>query len=235
MYPEPSSARNSPLQGVLLTNADLDHTLGLLSLREGENVRIHASRSVWEYLSVTLAFNSILEAFCGVTWFEPPLREWASLVLKSGQPSGLSYRAIPMRSSPPMLSSAGSSIDVETHAFLVKDERTGRVLLAAPDVFEINRELEDALAQADAVLFDGTFWSEHELGQVKASARVASAMGHLPIHGGSLERLACSPARIRIYLHINNTNLILFPGSAERKAVEAAGITVGYDGLEFDL
>jgi pyrroloquinoline quinone biosynthesis protein B len=36
-------------------------------------------------------------------------------------------------------------------------------------------------------------------------------------------------------IHINNTNPILMGGSPERRAVEAAGLIVGWDGLEFEL
>ena len=100
---------------------------------------------------------------------------------------------------------------------------TDGTLLVAPDVFEITQNLENALRTADAILFDGTFWSEDELGGVKTSARKASAMGHLPIKNGSLDMLAQSSARHRIYLHINNTNPVLLPGSAERQAVENSG------------
>jgi pyrroloquinoline quinone biosynthesis protein B len=120
-------------------------------------------------------------------------------------------------------------------AFLFRDEQTGGTLLIAPDVFEITKNLKDALQSADAVLFDGTFWSEDELGVVKPSARKASAMGHLPIKNGSLDILSRSSARHRIYLHINNTNPILFPDSAERQAVESAGIMIGCDGMEFEI
>jgi len=235
LHPDLASARNHPVEAILLTNADLDHTLGLLFLREGDPLHLHASKAVREYLSQDLAFTSILTAFCGVVWHEPPVNQWVSLSLRNGQPSGLAYQAIPLRSSPPVFSSIGASTEEQTMAFLIKDERTGGVLLMAPDVFEITQNLEDALRSVDAVLFDGTFWSEDELGVVKASARKASAMGHLPIKNGSLNILSQSPARHRIFLHINNTNPILFPGSAERQAVEDAGIMIGCDGMEFEV
>jgi pyrroloquinoline quinone biosynthesis protein B len=118
---------------------------------------------------------------------------------------------------------------------VIKAERSGGTLLVAPDVFEMTPSLEDALQSVDAVLFDGTFWSENELGLLKTSARKSSDMGHLPIKNGSLEILSRSPARHRIYLHINNTNPILFPGSAERQAVEDAGLTIGCDGMEIEV
>jgi pyrroloquinoline quinone biosynthesis protein B len=170
-----------------------------------------------------------------VAWHEPPVDQWASLPAVDGKPSGLAYRAISMKSPPPIFTSKNAPTEEQTMAFLFKDERTGGTMLVAPDVFEITRNLEEALQNVDAVLFDGTFWSEDELKVVKSSARKASAMGHLPIKNGSLDILSRSPARHRVYLHINNTNPILWPGSSERKVVESAGIMIGYDGMEFEL
>lgn len=235
LHPASGPARNSPLEAVLLTNADLDHTLGLLLLREGEPLHLHASKAVRESLTRDLAFDSLLSAFCGVVWHEPPVDRWAPLSCADGKPSGLACRAISLRSPPPVFSASGVSAEEQTVAFLFKDERTGAALLVAPDVFEITQNLEEALRSVDAVLFDGTFWSEDELGAVKSSARKASAMGHLPIKNGSLQILSRSPARHRIYLHINNTNPMLFPDSAERRAVEGAGIVIGRDGMEFEI
>jgi pyrroloquinoline quinone biosynthesis protein B len=235
LQPASFPIRNHPLEAVLLTNADLDHTLGLLFLREGELLHLHGAETVRDYLSRHLAFTSILESFCGVVWHDPPMRRWAPLLLASGEPSGLAYQAVPLRSPPPVFSVTDTSEKEQATAFLFKDEQTGGTLLIAPDVFEINQDLNHALQSADAVLFDGTFWSEDELGTVKASARKASAMGHLPIKDGSLDILCQIPARRRIYLHINNTNPILFPGSAERREVEGRGIVIGCDGMEFDL
>jgi pyrroloquinoline quinone biosynthesis protein B len=235
LHPAPVSARNSPLEGVLLTNADLDHTAGLLLLREGEPLHLHAAPPVRDYLAHVLAFTPLLNAFCGLVWHDLPVNRWAPLLLRDGSPSGLSYRAVPLRSPPPVFGSAGDSSEAQTMAFLFRDEQTGGVLLVAPDVFEVTTELAGAIRTSDAVLFDGTFWSEDELGGVKSAARKSSAMGHLPIGNGSLDILSRSTARHRIYLHINNTNPILMPDSPERKAVEDAGIVIGRDGLEFEL
>jgi pyrroloquinoline quinone biosynthesis protein B len=235
LHPATSSTRNHPLEGILLTNADLDHTAGLLCLREGDPLHLHAAPAVRTDLATAPAFTPLLTAFCGVIWPELPLEGWAALRLKNGQPSGLAYQAIPLPSPPSVFHSAADSCAAQTMAFLVRDEQSGGVLLLAPDVFEINESLHAALQLADAVLFDGTFWSEHELGAVKDSARPASAMGHLPIHEGSLPILSQISARPRIYVHINNTNPILDPRSAEREAVEKAGLIVGRDGFEFEL
>jgi len=231
LHPAGEKVRRNPFEAVLLTNADLDHTLGLLLMREGEPLHLHAARSVRAMLSETLGFEKILATFCGIVWHELA-ENWTPLSLRNGAPSGLVYRALPLRSAPSAFSETGA--EEQTMAFLFKDEQTGGVLLLAPDVFEISAELEIAMQSADAILFDGTFWSEDELGGVKPSARAASRMGHLPVCE-SLAVVSQSPARHRIYMHINNTNPLLQPAGAERAAVEKCGIAIGTDGLEFEL
>ena len=88
-------------------------------------------------------------------------------------------------------------------------------------------------AQADILLFDGTFYRDDELVALGIGSRTAREMDHVPIAGpgGSLEHIARLPCRHRVYTHINNTNPILLERSPERAAVERAGITVGFDGL----
>jgi pyrroloquinoline quinone biosynthesis protein B len=108
-------------------------------------------------------------------------------------------------------------------------------LLVAPDAGALTPQLLEALAGSDAVLFDGTFWSGEELSAVRPDAPTAEEMGHVTIKDCSLDLLRKLPARHKIYIHINNTNPVLSPDSAERAAVEAAGIVVGADGLEFEL
>jgi pyrroloquinoline quinone biosynthesis protein B len=95
--------------------------------------------------------------------------------------------------------------------------------------------LSEASVDSDVILFDGTFWSDHELAAVRPGARSSREMNHLPIRGGSLDFLRQSPARRKIYTHINNTNPILMPISPERAKLKQAGIEVARDGLEIVL
>ena len=147
------------------------------------------------------------------------------------------YRAIELDGKPPRFAqnaepglSGGQSV-----AYQFFDPRTNGRLLVAPDVAAVNQQLLEALKSSDVVLFDGTFWSADEMMRVKAKAPTASEMGHLTIRDGSLEMLAGLAAKHKVYIHINNTNPILSPESPERVAVQAAGITVGRDGLEYEL
>jgi pyrroloquinoline quinone biosynthesis protein B len=235
LRPQRGFARHSPVNTVLLTNADLDHTLGLLLLREGGPLWVYATGTVRETLEHGLRMSAILNAFNRVSWTEPS-SDFTLLDQEAGAAAGLYGRAIPLPGEAPVYgrdqhgTSAGHSV-----AYQILDRQTGARLLIAPDVAEISAPLAQALDESEAVLFDGTFWSETELLQVKPGARTARGMGHLPIGEGSLEALRRLPARLKIYLHINNTNPILDPGSWQRREVERAGIQVGEDGLEFAL
>jgi coenzyme PQQ biosynthesis protein B len=120
-------------------------------------------------------------------------------------------------------------------AFQLRDATSGATALFAPSVGELTGKLRDAVNASGVVVFDGTFWSDGELGVVRSRARTAREMNHLPISNGSLELLRQSPARRKFYTHINNTNPILMPGSRERAQVEQAGIEIARDGLEIVL
>jgi pyrroloquinoline quinone biosynthesis protein B len=211
LQPHRNASRNTPIAGVLLTNADIDHALGLLLLRQREKPLVvyatDETRAALAWLDRTLT------RFCGIDWrkISPDFQRLNT---------SIAFRSIEL-----------------THsvAFQFLDEASGRLALVAPAVGELARELSEASANSDVILFDGTFWSDHELAAIRAGARSSREMNHLPISNASLELLRQSPARRKIYTHINNTNPILMPGSSERAELEQAGIEVARDGLEIVL
>lgn len=211
LQPRNDSLRNTPVAGVFLTNADIDHALGLLLMREQETpIVVYAAdetRIALEWL------NGVLARFCGI--------EWRS-ISSNFQPldGAVGFRAIELPHSV---------------AFQFRSDASGATALFAPTVGELTGQLCDAVQTSDAVFFDGTFWSDDELATVRPGARSAKEMNHLPIKDGSLDLLRQSPARRKIYTHINNTNPILMPGSSERATVETAGIEIAHDGLEIVL
>jgi pyrroloquinoline quinone biosynthesis protein B len=235
LRPRPESARNSPIAGVLLTNADLDHVLGLFLLREAGRLRIFSPQSVLEVLASDLRLTEILRPSCKIECYEPPYDGFAPLPSDDGAVGDLRVRAIPLSAQPPPYSSMEIPTGPQSVAYEITDERTKGRLVVAPDVAEVRPELRRAMEAADAVLFDGTFWSELEFQGVTGRKRTAADMGHLPIETGSLDVLRALKARHKIYFHINNTNPILALGSKERAAVEKAGVMIGEDGFEFEL
>jgi pyrroloquinoline quinone biosynthesis protein B len=214
LHPDSQAAaglRNTPIAGVLLTNPDIDHALGLLLLRQQERpLVVYAANETRAALGW---IDSVLARFCGI--------EWRKITADFQSLSGsIGFRAIELPRSA---------------AFQFRDDTSGATVLFAPSVDELTDELRDAVHASDVVLFDGTFWSDDELAAVRPGARSAREMNHLPISDGSLDFLRQSPARRKIYTHINNTNPILMPGSRERAHVEHAGIEIVRDGLEIIL
>lgn len=225
-------ARRSPLASVYLTNADLDHCLGLFQLREGPPISITAPRAARQALSSGLNLDRVLGSFSGLQW-QPFPEDWTRV-------EGLETRGIPLRhTAPPRYNaSASASSDAGSHStgYLFRDPASGKIAAILPDVALLDALLLETLRSADLVLFDGTFWTNDEMPRLGFTTRDAAAMGHVPISGpdGSLAKLAALPARC-IYLHINNTNPLLLPASPERQAVIDAGLEIAEDGMTFDL
>jgi pyrroloquinoline quinone biosynthesis protein B len=216
--PHVEGVRAPPIAGVLLTDAEIDHTAGLLLLREsGAPVRVFGDAGVQRALRETVL--QMLERFCGVEW----------QALESG-------RARPLE---------GSSLVVEPfHAggdqasgFVFRDHAGGGVVTYVPGLARLDDDVLSRFAASDLVLVDGTFWRDDELARLGISARSAHDMGHVPLSGpgGTLEALAGLEGPRKALVHINNTNPILLEDSPERREVLRAGVEVAYDGLEVEL
>jgi pyrroloquinoline quinone biosynthesis protein B len=231
--PESAELRGSPISEILLTNADLDHVLGIFSLREGKKLHIHALEAVRQTLDTCLNLTPVMNAFCGVAWHEPSYADFVPLMREGGKESALAFRAIQLPGKPPLFDVPAHANGVHSVAYQIRDRSTGGCLLVAPDVSAFSEPLIRAMRESDAVILDGTFWSEDELLQLKPGSKTATNMGHVTIKDASLSLLQSLKAKYKIYLHINNTNPVLSPNSPERASVEAAGVLVGYDGLEF--
>ena len=212
LQPDQDSPRNSPIAAAFLTNADLDHAMGLLLLRQRETaLDVFATEQTRTALSW---LDALLDRFCRLTWKTFESQGFVSLG------NGIAFRAIEL---------------TRSIALQLQDETSKATALVAPSVGELTDELRDAVNSSNVVFFDGTFWSDNELHGVRASARTAREMNHLPINEVTLELLQQAAATRKIYTHINNTNPILMPGSKERKQVEEAGIEIACDGLEVTL
>jgi pyrroloquinoline quinone biosynthesis protein B len=235
---QPRAPRDSPICGVLLTNGDLDHCLGLFSLREGQPLQIHATASVIAGLRDHNVLCRTFERFPGhVTWRPLEVDSRVPLLDLDGRATGLSLEAIPAPGKLPIhLEGTASATAEDNVALSIRDELRGRTLVYAPGVAAPTDTLERALREADCVLFDGTFWSSDELPRLGLGERTAQDMAHWPVGGadGSLGFVASLPAPLKLYTHVNNTNPLLLPDSTEREAVARAGVGIAADGLEFE-
>jgi len=234
LHPRAKTLRGTSIEAVLLTNADLDHTLGLLLMREGGKIRVHATPQIRNALTQGISLAPALESFGGIAWSKPP-RKLSPLLRRDGLKSGLQYQAVDVVGKPPRFMKGQQSKGLgHSVGYRILDEKSGGRLLFLPDVAVLDELTIDVLSDCDVLLFDGTFWSENEMQEIGVGNLSAKQMGHVPISGpqGSLKQLARLRVARKIYTHINNTNPIVRKGSPERAAVLAAGVEVGRDGME---
>ena len=234
LQPTRFETRGTPIHAVLLTNADLDHSLGVLSLRENGTLSVYASAETRTDLEQGVVRFSVLSQFCAVKWFTASPAE-ESLLYADGAASPLSYEAFKVPSKPPKFSTRTQ--DGGVIGYRIRDRQTGGCLIYVPDILQLTDQLPVLLNDCDLLLFDGTFWSENEMREQNINQVTAREMGHLPIEGsgGSLRGLAAVTRPEKVYIHINNTNPILLQSSAERRQIDAEGWTVGEDGMEFEI
>lgn len=227
--------RHVPVEGIVATDAELDHTLGLALLREARELQLYATEAVLAVLAQDSRLLPVTEAFARVALVRLPLEEAVPLRYRDGTDSGLTVTAFPVAGDPPRF--ARRALPGHTVGLWLTDRATGGRLAFVPGCGALDTALLARLGGASLVCIDGTFWADDEMIQLGLSERTARQMDHLPIAGpgGSLETLARLAGVPRVYTHINNSNPILLEDSPERRQVDAAGILVGQDGMRFDL
>ena len=229
----PRAARQTPIAAIALTNGDLDHVVGLLSLRESQPLRILATARVRAGL---VERNALLRTLARtpdqVTWTDLELGR--ELVLAD---VGIAVTAVPVAGKLPIhLVGLVEPSPEDNVALRVRDLATGHMLVIATAVGAFDG-IDALVAGADAILFDGTFWSDDELVALGLGRARASDMAHVPVGGptGSLARFGSFASRANarhVYTHVNNTNPMLRADSPERAEVERAGWEIAFDGME---
>ena len=209
LAPEPGT-RASPLRGVLLTSAELDHTLGLLTLREADRLTVYATAPVWS----ALPWRTILDPYTRLEWV--PVRPDEPIDLAGG----LIATAIAAGTKQPRYVSEPAH--AMTVAYRFTDPRNGGTLVYAPGLARWTDEFERGISGADVVLLDGTFATPAELNH-----GADRPMGHLSIQD-SLPHLGANPGPRYLYTHLNNTNPHGWPNRDESELVE--GVRVARDG-----
>lgn len=234
-HAEVTGVRHVPVEGVVLTDAELDHTLGVTLLREGRLLQIIATPAVLRTIAEDTRILPVTQAFADVQTVEIALGEATSLDYRDGTPSGLAVEMKAVRGDPPRFASKEEI--GHTVAAFITDARSGKACAFVPGCGGLGPKLVSRLDEAELLLFDGTFWTDDELIRLGISDRPASSMGHVAVSGaeGSLAVLSQLGCRQKVYTHINNTNPMLDESSLEHAAVVGAGMVVGMDGMRFEL
>lgn len=228
--------RDTGIAAVLLMDAQIDHTTGLLMLREHrQKLPLWCHPLVREDLSTGNPLFKVLEHYCGI--------DWQSLPLQSGFHipglQGLQFEALPLISNaPPYSPHRDKPQPGDNVGLTVRDEHSGKRLFYAPGLGQMEPHVWQAMQAADCVMVDGTLWTDDEMITLGASKKTSRAMGHMPQSGpdGMIAWLDQLPKTTRkILIHINNTNPILDESGPQRQTLSAHGIEVAMDGMEITL
>ncbi|WP_159980786.1 pyrroloquinoline quinone biosynthesis protein PqqB [Roseobacter cerasinus] len=224
----PTGLRQLPLRSVLVTNGDIDHVAGLLTLREMQPFTLFATAGIHQVLAENPIFDALNSAVVS--------RETIALNQPFELAPGLTATLFPVPGKVPLYLEAG---DVQTD--LIGDQTVGVHLQTEdssafyiPGCALLNDDLRSRLDGADLLFFDGTLWQDDEMVQAGLGQKTGQRMGHMSMSGPEGSIAAFEDMRIgkKVFVHMNNTNPVLRPDSVEKAQAEAAGWIIGQDGME---
>ncbi len=237
-----AAPRDSPIAAVMLTGADVDQVAGLLHLREFHSFRIYGTAFVEALLhEENSIFGALHQTHPQAEWKLISAGKTADVQAPDGSALGLKITALRIAANGPSYArqkfSAEGDETTEAVLGIYVEAPNGAKIFCAPALPRIEDSWVADWNSCNAILIDGTFWSDDELVRTRGGGKFARGMGHLPISGpgGTLERLAKITRPRKIYYHINNTNPILDEDSPEHRAVSEAGWEIAYDGMVVDL
>ncbi|MBD3829421.1 MAG: pyrroloquinoline quinone biosynthesis protein PqqB [Arcobacter sp.] len=233
----PQQRRETKIKAIIFIDAQIDHTTGLLMLREGCPHQVYCTKEVHEELNTSFPLFKMLQhwdgggviyneiAFNKQPFFIPvmPNCEFYAVPLISNAPPYSKYRDRPR---------VGDNIGV-----VVLNKKTGKRLFYLPGLGVLEKHIIEEMSQADILLVDGTVWTNDEMIKNGFSSKLGTDMGHLPLRdkGGLIDLLDTLEKPRKILIHINNTNPILDEKNPEYKELISHGIEVSYDGMSIEI
>ena len=240
MHPK-KNLRHSPISGVILTNGDVDHVAGLLTLRERQKLSLYAHKRVHSVLKENSIFNVLNPDY--VDRREMKMNKRFELTNKDNEGSGIEVEAFEVPGKIALWledESKGENFGTQegdTIGLKISSKADGKFFFYIPACAKMTDDLALRIKGSEMILFDGTLWKNDEMAASKVGEKTGQRMGHMNNSGenGSMYALKDLNIKNKIYIHINTTNPILLPNSGERKIVEENGWKVSYDGMEINL
>lgn len=228
--------RDTGITAIVITDAQIDHVTGLLTLREHDKPwDIYCTSAVKDDLTTGFPVFNILSHFRGINHHEIKTDE-STFTIPTAE--GIEFTAVPLLSNaPPYSPHRDNTVPGDNVGMNIKDTRTGKSLFYAPGLGVAEPHVLEYMRNADCILVDGTVWTDDEMSQKGISDKRASEMGHLDqsSEGGIMSLLNAMEKPRKILIHINNTNPILNEDSPQRATLNAAGIELAFDGMDIEL
>jgi pyrroloquinoline quinone biosynthesis protein B len=228
--------RDTAITAIVITDAQIDHVTGLLTLREHNKPwDIYCTEAVHGDLTTGFPVFNILGHFRGINHHEIATDESVFTIPTA---EGIEFTAVPLSSeAPPYSPHRGNTVPGDNIGMNIKDTRTGKTLFYAPGLGVAEPHVLEYMANADVVFVDGTVWTDDEMSLKGVSDKRAQEMGHLDqsSEGGIMDILTSMDKPQKFLIHINNTNPILNENSPQRKTLDEAGIRLCYDGMDLEL
>ena len=227
--------RDTGIKAILLIDSQIDHTTGMLMLREGKPLEVYCTDMVKQDLTTGFPLFTMLKDYCTVNHHDIPV-DGSSFTIPAIEDLRFYTQALKSKA-PPYSPHRYDPHEGDNIGVIIEQISTGKKVFYSPGLGEIEPHVMTAMQEVDCLLVDGTFWTDDEMCTQNISHKKAREIGHLPQSGpgGMIEVLNGVVKARKILIHINNTNPILDDDSEQRKILDAAGIEVAYDGLEIDL
>ena len=227
--------RDTGIKAILLIDSQIDHTTGMLMLREGKPLEVYCTDMVKQDLTTGFPLFTMLKDYCTVNHHDIPV-DGSSFTIPAIEDLRFYTQALKSKA-PPYSPHRYDPHEGDNIGVIIEQISTGKKVFYSPGLGEIEPHVMTAMQEVDCLLVDGTFWTDDEMCTQNISHKKAREIGNLPQSGpgGMIEVLSGVAKARKILIHINNTNPILDDDSEQRKILDAAGIEVAYDGLEIDL
>lgn len=230
---EGQSIRGTRICAVMLVDSQIDHTIGLLILREGTPINLYCTEQVYEDLTTSFPLIRLLDHYCGVKYTK--ISPGKPIVINELPHIELTPIGI-LSKAPPYSPHRNSPHYGDNIGFQIVNKKNKKKLLYAPAIEKVDADLLKIMQQMDYLLIDGTFWTEDDMQAIHFPYKKASEMGHLPYLGkqgmiAALSSITCP----KTLIHINNTNPVLNKDSQEYQQLIEAGFQLSFDGMEIIL
>jgi pyrroloquinoline quinone biosynthesis protein B len=232
--------RDSPISSIVLTNADVDHVAGLLTLRERQGFRLYATGRVQSVLQSNPIMKVMNPDFVKREALD--LNQSTEIRDAGGNPTGIQITLFAVPGKVALYledETAGDnfgSVDEDTVGVAISSDNSTKTVFYLPGCAAMPEWLQQKLRGSDLVFMDGTTWDNDEMAQTGTGEKTSQRMGHMSMSGinGSLATFADLEVKTRVFVHINNTNPVLRLDSKEYQQVIEAGWVIAEDGMQFE-